>query len=560
MENVNDGGKSRRIALLSNVNMNSFIRILQQHVQVYEPEGYGNELGILKNQASSYHTFKPEITFLVIDLLELLKHETAQQAAKTAIENWFAGLESALQADCIYYISDAYLPAGAELEVADALISRSGLEELWDDALHRLCGNHANVRILPYHRLITMIGEKQAFSLKMWYMGRILLSQEAGKQLTALILDKVRIEYRIPKKVLALDLDNTLWGGLAGEHEQNPVLLSEEHVGLAYKNLQRVILQMQRQGVLLVIVSKNNEEDAGQILENHPHMVLRPEHFAAKRINWKAKNENLQELAQELNLGLDSFVFWDDNPQEQLLVKQMLPEVTVAEFPQKAEELASAMTKIYHTYFEKAALTAEDLEKTAQYADNVKRSELQSKAESFEDYLQQLQIVVTQVDAAEHTTRLTDMLNKTNQFNLTTRRHTLSEVQAMTENLTKRIFLYRVADCFGDYGVVAVAIVDVAGEIPVIEEFVMSCRIMGKNIEQGILYQVEENLRKAGFTHVRGLYVPTVKNKPVAQLYQQMGYSRLDLEEDRTEDESVWYELSLSEFPARAFVGELIER
>lgn len=557
--------KGRRIALLSNVNMNALIRLLQQDAQVYETEGYGNELGILQNPASSYHAFQPEITFLVMDLLELLGHETAEQAAKAAVENWFAELEGALAADCVYYISDAYL-WGAELEAAEALIDRRALERLWDDALRGLCRRHANVRILPYCRLVTALGEEHAFSPKMWYLGRILLSNEAGKRLAALILDRVRIECRTPKKVLALDLDNTLWGGLAGEHDKSPVALSEEHAGLAYKNLQRVILQMQRQGVLLGIISKNNEEDAREILENHPHMVLRPEHFAAMRINWNTKSDNLQELAGELNLGLDSFVFWDDNPQERLLVSQMLPEVAVPDFPEKAEELAPAMTEIYHTYFEKAALTAEDLEKTAQYADNARRSELQRSTGSFEDYLHRLQIVVTRVDAAEHINRLADMLNKTNQFNLTTKRHTVSEVQAMTEDRKKRIFLYRVADCFGDYGVVAAVIVDVAGETPVIAEFVMSCRVMGKNIEQGILNQVEESLRREGFARVRGLYAPTAKNKPVAEFYPQMGYDRLErdmtmeakMEADGTADDGCrCYELSLQESHDRAFVGEI---
>ncbi|MDE7113670.1 MAG: hypothetical protein K2O57_05745, partial [Acetatifactor sp.] len=143
---MENNGKGRRIALLSNVNMNALIRILQQDAQVYETEGYGNELGILRNPASSYHVFQPEMTFLVMDLLELLGHETAEQAALAVIENWFAGLESALEKECIYYISDAYL-WGVELEAADALIDRGMLERLWDDALRGLCGPHANVRI-----------------------------------------------------------------------------------------------------------------------------------------------------------------------------------------------------------------------------------------------------------------------------------------------------------------------------------------------------------------------------------------------------------------------------
>lgn len=550
---MGEQGTGRRIALLSNVNMNAVIRTLQKDAEVYEAEGYGNELGILMNPASSYHAFAPEITFLVIDLMELLEHELDEESAKVRVENWFAGFENTMTPSGIYYISDAYL-WGLEAETADALVSRARLEGIWESQLCELCKRHANVRILPYHHMVACLGEENTFSPKMWYMGRILLSGEAGKRLAALILHSIVLESRMPKKVLALDLDNTLWGGLAGEHEHTPVVLSEEHTGLAYKNLQRVILQMQRQGVLLVIVSKNNAEDAENILQGHPHMVLRLEHFAAKRINWNAKNESLEEIAKELNLGLDSFVFWDDNPQERLLVQETLPMVTVPEFPDKPEELAPAMTKIYGEYFQKAVLTAEDLDKTKQYADNEARGRLQRSAGSFEDYLEKLQIVVTRVDAAEHLNRLADMLNKTNQFNLTTRRHDLREVQSMVQDRGKRVFLYRVEDCFGDNGVVAAVIVDVTGGIPVIEEFVMSCRVMGKNIEQGIVSDVEEHLRQEGFGRVRGIYISTAKNKPIADLYRQLGYLEVAEQED-FEAMGKMYEISLEETPIRGFKG-----
>jgi FkbH-like protein len=552
MEETRNG---RRIALLSNVNMNALIRMLQKDAEVYEAEGYGNELGTLMNPASSYHAFQPEMTFLVVDLLELLEHELEEQAVRSRIQGWFAGFENAMSESCVYYINDAFL-WGAELEAADALTDRTVPEGIWNAELKALCARHANVRILPYHRLIVRLGEENAFSPKMWYMGRILLSGEAQKRLAALILDKVELESRTPKKVLVLDLDNTLWGGLAGENDHTPIQLSEEHSGLAYKNLQRVILQMQKQGVLLAIVSKNNPEDAEAILQGHPHMVLRPEHFAAKRINWKPKNENMMEIAGELNLGADSFVFWDDNPQERLLISQTLPQVAVPDFPAKPEELAPAMTAVYHTYFEKAVLTAEDLNKTVQYAANNKRRELQQAAGNFADYLKQLQIVVTRVDAAAHFNRLEALLNKTNQFNLTTRRHDTKELQNLIQNKAKRIFLYRVEDCFGDNGLVAAVIVDAAEKVPVIEEFVMSCRVMGKNIEQGILSHVEGCLREEGFERVRGVYVPTAKNKPVAGLYEQMGYREIDGgTADNVQHEEKIYELTLSAVPERAFVG-----
>lgn len=548
---MEDQSSCRRIALLSNVNMNAVIRGLKDEVQVYEAEGYGNELGILLNPSSSYHTFAPEITFLVLDLLELMEHELQEIKSRERMDSWFAGFESAIQGTCVYYISDAYL-WGAELDVSEPLTRRTDLEELWNKKLQKLCERHTNVRILPYHHMICRLGEENAFSSKMWYMGRMPLSGEAGKRLAALILEKVLLESRTPKKVLALDLDNTLWGGLAGEHDTAPIVLSDDHAGLAYKNLQRVILQMQRQGVILVVVSKNNPEDAEALMRSHPHMVLRPEDFAARRINWKAKNENLAELAEELNVGLDSFVFWDDNPQERMLIRQFLPEVTVPDFPDKPEELAPAMTELFHRYFEKTVLTAEDLEKTKQYADNAKRGELRRQTGSFAEYLRQLRIVLTRVKTQGCIQRLEAMFNKTNQFNLTTRRHAPGEMERMAQDGAKHIFAYRVQDCFGDSGVVAAAVVNTAGAVPVIEEFVMSCRVMGKNIEQGILLDVERSLQKEGFEKVRGIYIPSAKNKPVEELYEQMGYS-----ECGSEGESRIYELNLDQAPKREFVGEL---
>lgn len=560
----------KKIALLSNVNMNFVIRMLGKETPVYAAEGYGNELGIMMNPASSYHEFAPEITFLVMDLMELLEHDLTLERASGCITGWFAALEGAIKDDCVYYISDAYL-WGTELTVCRAVEPRAALERCWLEALEQLCARRKNVRILPYHHMIEELGEKNAFSLKMWYMGRILLSNEAQKSLYELICHKLVLEGRIAKKVLLLDLDNTLWGGLAGEAEHTPVQLSEEHGGLCYKNLQRVILQMQRQGVLLGIVSKNNREDAMSILQEHPHMLLRPDCFAAMRMNWQPKHENILEIARELNLGVDSFVFWDDNPAERHLIQEMLPQVVVPDFPDKAEELASCMGAIYRDYFEKAALTLEDMQKTKQYAANAQRSRLAERAVSFADYLRQLKIIIRRVPAAAHTERLTQLVNKTNQFNLTTKRYELAGIQKLITDPAKRVYLYQTEDCFGDNGIVAAVIValprqgrdgarDGVGnedlrisgglsDMPRIEEFVMSCRVMGKNIEYGILEDVEQDLLKSGFESLRGLYYKTPKNQPVEKLYRQAGYE----EEAALEGDGVSYVLKLAQAPKREY-------
>lgn len=517
---------SNKIALLSNVNMNFVIRMLQKGVEVYETEGYGNELGTLINPASSYHAFAPEITFIVEDLMELLEHDLETEAAKLRIDDWFDRLEGALRKECIYYISDAYL-WGVEMSVLFDKSRKLILEHIWQERLLCLCREHGNVRVFPYRSVIETIGEKKAFSLKTWYMGKILLSSEAQQSLCQCILQKVDLESVIPKKVLLLDLDNTLWGGLAGEADHTPIVLSEDHNGLAYKNLQRVIRQMQKQGVLLGIVSKNNEEDVKGILAEHPHMVLRPECFAIQKINWEPKHINIEAISQELNLGLDSFVFFDDNATERQLVKEMLPQVTVPDFPEKTELLAEVMASIYWKYFAKPVVTAEDREKTTQYISNAKRNELRGSTASFKDYLVQLNITMERVDAAANVERLTQLVNKTNQFNLTTKRYTQAEMQKVLTDERQRVYLYRVSDRFGDNGIVAVVIANLAGEVPEIEEFAMSCRVMGKNIENAIVEDVENDLKKAGYDRLRASYVPTAKNKPVSTLYDSLGYTKI---------------------------------
>ena len=465
------------------------------------------------------------------------------------MRRWFDTLASCVKAQGTYYISDAYL-WGVELEAVFDTGRKAALEQIWQECLEQFCANHKNVYVLPYKAMIETLGAENAFSLKMWYMGGILLSNEAQNRLGQLILRKVMLSNRVAKKVLLLDLDNTLWGGLAGEHDITPITLADDHGGLAYKNLQRVIWQMKEQGVLLGIVSKNNEEDALEIIRNHPHMVLGEECFVAKKINWQPKHENILSIAKELNLGTDSFVFWDDNPTERELVKEMLPEVIVPDFPTQKEELASAMVQIYKDYFEKSIVTQEDLEKTRQYADNSKRIELQKQTTSFEDYLQQLQMKLAAVSPAENLERLVQLVNKTNQFNLTTRRYTMEEMQEILVDVQKRVFLFRSSDRFGDNGIVSAAIVDVSREVPIVEEMVMSCRVMGKNLEYAIVEQIENSLQAEGFTRLQGIYIPTAKNAPVAKLYDQLGYVVLE------DKESKIYEIELGNRPKRVYFVE----
>ena len=387
----------------------------------------------------------------------------------------------------------------------------------------------------------------------MWYMGKILHSAQMQQLIADMILEKTALENRIPKKVLLLDLDNTLWGGLAGENDISPIELSEEHKGLAYKNLQRTILQMKNQGVILGIVSKNNYQDAMNIIDNHPHMVLHEDDFAIKKINWNTKTDNIVEIAKELNVGLDSMVFWDDNPTERELVGNLLPEVEVPEFPKKPELLADSMIQIWKKYFEQAVVTKEDSEKTEKYRANLKRDELLTSSVSFEDFLKGLEISLLRVDSFKNVERITQLINKTNQFNLTTQRHSQNEIQQMLEDDGYRIFAYRESDKFGDNGIISVVILNLKGEIPVIEEMVMSCRVMGKKIENAIIDDIEKTVKDMGYSALIGKFIQSVKNAPVKNLYTGLGYSEIN---DESQEKK--YIINLNEKENRDYCLKMI--
>lgn len=538
-----------KIAILSNVNTDPVNRLLKgkEGIEVYESRGFGNELGVLLNGNSPLYEFNPDEVFMVMDLMELISHSLDLIVAKDKIDEWFGNFEASLDDNRIYYVSDAYL-YGKEIKACSDVLLKSDLESRWNNALKSLMGIHSNVRAFAYRTLIENLGEGKAFSDKMWYMGKILHSTDFHRALAAEIVSVVNRDARVPKKALLLDLDNTLWGGLAGENDITPITLSDSGVGLAYKNFQRVIRQMRFEGVALGIVSKNNDSDALEIINKHPHMALREEDFSILKINWQDKATNIAEVAKELNVGLDSLVFVDDNPAERDLIKEALPMVSVPDFPDKAEDLADFAINLYNDYFAKNVVTSEDRKKTEDYKANAKRNELKAVAVDFDSYLEGLEMKLIRVPAVDNKDRFEQLINKTNQFNLTTLRFSASEISEVLTNKEKEVFLYKVVDKFGDNGIVVVGILDFA-EKAEITEFTMSCRVMGRNIENAIVEDFENAARERGYDTLYAKYIPTAKNKPVADLYDKLGYEILK----KDSDGSVEYKIELKKNLARDY-------
>jgi FkbH-like protein len=297
----------------------------------------------------------------------------------------------------------------------------------------------------------------------------------------------------------------------------NGIQLGREYPGAGYRALQRVLLDLHNRGILLAICSKNNEEEALAAL-NHPEMLLRPEHFAAIYANWNAKHENLQHIANELNVGLDSLVFVDDNPAERQSIRLALPEVTVIDLPSDPMGYAKAVREC--PLFERVTSSAEDRERSRYYVEQRQRRDVGKQMSSLEDFYRSLEQKVEIAPLSkDNLSRIAELIKKTNQFNLTTMRHSEAQIAAFGDDPNYDVYAVKVADRFGDNGLVGVCVTRRAGDASEIETFLLSCRVIGRTVETAILAFLAEEARARGLRRLDGWFRPTRKNKPAESVY-----------------------------------------
>ncbi len=334
-----------------------------------------------------------------------------------------------------------------------------------------------------------------------------------------------------PKKVLAVDLDNTLWGGVVGETGPLEITLGSGPDGEAYRAFQRHLKDLSRRGCLLAVCSKNNPDDAREPFEKNPEMVLALADFAAFDASWDPKSAALRRIAEELNLGLDSFVFFDDSPAEREHVRQALPEVEVVEVPEDPAEFVRALQA--GLWFETATLTEADASRADQYRQRTRRRESQRQFASMDHYLRSLEMMgdVRDVDEPDMP-RVVQLLAKTNQFNLTTRRHTGEDVRRLMAQPDALALTLRVSDRFGDHGLVSILIgVPLPGarvKTLRIDTWLMSCRVIGRSVEQFFFGALVRRVREHGYRRLIGEHIPTKKNAVVSALYEQIGFERIE--------------------------------
>lgn len=372
---------------------------------------------------------------------------------------------------------------------------------------------------------LARVGIDAYFDPRYWHIGRAPYSREALRQIAVQASRFVRALKGKARKCLILDCDNTLWGGVVGEDGVSGIKLATTHPGSAFRDFQRQVLSLAGRGVVLALCSKNNEDDVWEVFDKHSDMVIKREHIAAHRINWQDKAQNIREIAEELGLGLDHMVFADDSDFEVGLVREQLPMVEVIHLPQ-TDSLRHAERLRACGFFDTLSLTTEDRARGKMYAAEARRREVKSLATDMDGYLGSLEIEVEINEPDEvGVPRVAQLTQRTNQFNLTTRRYTEADIQAMIGDEHCSVVSLRVRDRFGDSGVVGVAIVRTESETAEIDALMMSCRVLGRKIEDALLAGVVRIARNSGASQVAGLYIPTKKNGQVARFYLDRGFS-----------------------------------
>jgi len=401
---------------------------------------------------------------------------------------------------------------------------RAHLVEIANSRLEQIAHEHSGVVIFDFARFALEIGLRQMFDARLDAVSRMPFGVAAQIALAGRLARSIRALRVPPLKCLVLDLDDTLWGGILGEVGPGGIALGNDYPGRAFADFQRAVRDLRHRGILLAIASKNNPPDVCEVFERHPDMVLRWHDFAAAQIHWEDKAASLAAIAAELRIGIDSLAFYDDSPVEREWIRSRLPEVAVIEVPEDPLQRIAALDEFEG--FDQVFVSEEDRRRGTLYQHDRERERVRAQSASLDEFLAQLQIRATVgLVNAETLPRVAQLIHKTNQFNLTGRRHSEGELRRQLDEGAIACWL-RASDRFGDYGVVGAAVA--VPERPHawrIDNFLLSCRILGRQVETALLAALARRVAESGGDELIGEYLPTPKNAPACDFYPRHGFA-----------------------------------
>jgi len=549
------GLKKLRVALLSSFSI-EFLRphlILQAflsgiQVDIYVA-GFDQFQQEIRNPGSNLYSFAPDVVILAVEgeawLPEIYSDGPAYAMTgfDEVIRNFANELRNLVAAfrrhsTATLLINNLVVPAQRQLGVLDAQSEfgqRAGVAQA-NDQLAEVARASAGVFAFDYERVVSYHGAAHWYDQRMSFYASAPVSMSMLPKLASEYLKYFRAVSGLAKKCLVLDLDNTLWGGVIGEDGLSGIALDTTYPGNAFRAFQREIANLQKRGVILAVASKNNLGDVEEVFDKHPHMILKAEHFSAMEVHWKPKSVSLELIARKLNISLEHMVFVDDNPAECAEVSQHLPMVTVIQLPKQPELYVAALHE--HGWFDTISLSKEDQRRGDLYKQRDLAETMREQSASLDDFLQglQMEIVFAPVTASS-LARSVQLTQKTNQLNATTLRLNASDITSRMNDSSRWLTAVTVKDRFGDNGIVGLTISRLQSRVMEIELFLLSCRVIGRNVETAMLAHLCDQALRRDASELRGKIVPTAKNIPVRDVFERHGFEKL---EELLSGETTW--------------------
>lgn len=462
-------------------------------------------------------SFEAQAASLSIDVLEA---KEAEFRARYRLAFQRASAMKTLYLCSLHRLS---LSVGTGGDQVDRVLAR------FNHALHDEAASFPNIRWIETGESIYRVGQAHAFDLRFYFRAKAPYTTAFFNDLAYRIVAYSRNFGTQFHKVLVLDCDNTLWSGVIGEDLLGGIKLGPfDYPGNIFWRVQYEMAALEQNGVLLCLCSKNNPEDVTEVLTHHPHSVLRERHFVLQKVNWKDKASNIQDIALELNLGLDSIVFLDDSPFECEAVRTQLPMVRTFQVPSKLSDFPILFREIKELFLA-GGISSESRSKTEQYRQRAKAEDSKMGSTSQEEYLASLGLTVSLTrDDRTQIPRLSELTLKSNQFNLTTRRYTEADIQRMIENPEMTVYALHVSDRFGDAGLTGILIMRWEGLVARVDAFLMSCRVIGRGIESAVWSPMLRDAQRKGCRGLAAEYSPTSKNAQVASFLDGLGMSLIE--------------------------------
>lgn len=555
--------RSAKVAMVSSYTTTQLCPLLQLaaarlgiHIALYESH-YGQYQQDIIDPGSRLYAFAPDIVILAVHEGDLRLPEyssTPEQEIRTEVDRWTTLWKLVAERAKARVIQHNFaLPC--EVPAGHLATRLPGSRYMMTQAVNMRLGEAAGhaVSLVDCERLSALIGKRQWCDPRYWNLSKQAVALEALPLLARHTAAVIAADLGLSRKCLVLDLDNTLWGGVIAEEGLAGIKLGQGPDGEAFAAFQDYILKLKRKGVILTVCSKNNYADAIQPFEKHPEMRLTLQDIALFIANWESKPDNIRRIADTLQIGLDSLVFVDDNPVERDIVRTFLPEVDVLPLPDDPAYYTRSLSQ--YLSLETASLTAEDSERADQYRARAQIKELEAAAGSIEDfyYSLRMQAIVTPFEEAQ-LPRIAQLIGKTNQFNLTTRRHGMPQLTAFMRSSNYVHLALRLRDRYTDHGLVSVMIARCEGEILDIDTWLMSCRVIGRTVEATMLEHLCRHAAQLGCTVLQGTYIPTQKNAMAAEVYAKHGFEPFS----QTNEQHLWrYDLKARGPIANTFVSSV---